>query len=204
MFHPTKIYTRYIFVVNTWILLGQQHIIKGCIAGDRSAQAQLYNLYARKMMGVCSWYAHNKEEAEEILQDGFMRVFNYIHKFNGTGSFEGWMRRIMVNAALLKYRSKLSHLRPVIEFNPDRHDASDNVSVIERLEVKELVSIVQCLTPAYRMVFSLFVLEGMKHREIAELLGISEGTSKSNLAAARVILQKALKNTGDHYKIICS
>jgi DNA-directed RNA polymerase specialized sigma24 family protein len=110
MFHPTKIYTRYIFVVNTWILEGQQHIIKGCIAGDRSAQAQLYNLYARKMMGVVPGTPITRR-TEEILQDGFIRVFNYIHKFNGTGSFEGWMRRIMVNAALLKYRSKLSHLR---------------------------------------------------------------------------------------------
>lgn len=173
-------------------MLSQQPIIKGCIAGDRSAQAQLYNLYAPKMMGVCSWYAHNKEEAEEILQDGFMRVFNYIHKFRGSGSFEGWMRRIMVNAALLKYRKKSSHLKPVIEFNPDRHDTTENISVIEQLEAKELVSLVQYLTPAYRMVFNLFVLEGMKHREIAELLGISEGTSKSNLAAARVMLQKAL------------
>ena len=187
-------------------MFSQQHIIKGCIAGDRSAQAQLYNLYARQMMGVCSWYAHNKEEAEEILQDGFMRVFNYIHKFSGSGSFEGWMRRIMVNAALLKYRNKSSHLKPVIEFNPDHHDAAENISVIEQLEAKELVGLVQCLTPAYRMVFSLFVLEGMKHREIAELLGISEGTSKSNLAAARVMLQKALtgKNVGRRYKIICS
>ena len=185
---------------------GQQPIIEGCIAGDRSAQAQLYHLYARKMMGVCSWYARNKEEAEEILQDGFIRVFSYIHRFRGTGSFEGWMRRIMVNAALLKYRSKSSHLRSVIEFDPDRHDAVDNISVIKQLETKELVSLVQRLTPAYRMVFNLFVLEGMKHREIAELLGISEGTSKSNLAAARVILQKALTGmgVGRHYKIICS
>jgi len=186
-------------------LVSQQRIIKGCIAGDRGAQAQLYNLYARKMMGVCSWYAHNREEAEEILQDGFIRVFNYIHRFRGTGSFEGWMRRIMVNAALLKYRSRSSHLKPVIEFNPDLHDAAENISAIELLEAKELVSLVQCLTPGYRMVFNLFVLEGMKHREIAELLGISEGTSKSNLAAARLILQKALtaKNAGNHYKTIC-
>jgi RNA polymerase sigma-70 factor (ECF subfamily) len=186
-------------------LVSQHLIIKGCIAGDRSAQAQLYNLYARKMMGVCSWYTHNKEEAEEILQDGFIRVFNYIHRFRGSGSFEGWMRRIMVNAALLKYRNRSSHIKPVIEFNPDLHDAAEKISVIEQLEAKELVRLVQCLTPAYRMVFNLFVLEGMKHREIAELLGISEGTSKSNLAAARVILQKALaaKNPVDHYKTIC-
>ena len=186
-------------------MLGQQRIIERCIAGDRGAQAQLYHLYARKMMGVCLWYAHNREEAEEILQDGFIRVFNYIHRFRGTGSFEGWMRRIMVNAALLKYRSKSSHFKRVVEFIPGMHEAADNISVDGQLEAKELVSLVQRLTPAYRMVFNLFVLEGMKHREIAKLLGVSEGTSKSNLAAARLILQKALtgKNVGNHYKIVC-
>ena len=88
-------------------LLGQQNIIKGYIAGDRNAQAQLYNLYALR---VRSRISHNKEEAEEFLQVGFIRVFNYLHKFRGTGSSKGWMRRIMVNAALFKYRSKSSHL----------------------------------------------------------------------------------------------
>src|SRR5882672_8221524 len=90
----------------------QQHLIKDCIAGNRAAQAELYKLYARKMLGVCLWYARNKEEAEEILQDGFMRVFTYLHKFSGKGSFEGWIRKIMINAALFKYRNK-SHLRAI-------------------------------------------------------------------------------------------
>lgn len=169
----------------------EQLIIKGCIAGERASQARLYNLYARKMMGVCLWYARNREEAEEILQDGFMRVFTYIHKYSGTGSFEGWIRKIMVNAALFRYRNK-SHLRPVIEFDADVHDTAGNVSVISLLDTKELLHLVQSLPPVYRLVFSLHVLEGMKHREIAELLGISEGTSKSNLADARAILKKAL------------
>src|SRR5215831_869339 len=170
---------------------GQQLIIKGCIAGDRASQQKLYDLYARKMMGVCLWYARNKEEGEEILQDGFMRVFTYIGKFKGEGSFEGWIRRIMVNAALTKYKNK-SHLRPVVEYNPEEHLIEEAVSPIDLLEAKELVKLVQELTPGYRMVFNLYVLEGMKHREIAELLGISEGTSKSNLADARMILQKIL------------
>jgi RNA polymerase sigma-70 factor (ECF subfamily) len=170
---------------------GQQFIIKGCIAGDRASQQKLYDLYARKMMGVCLWYARNREEAEEILQDGFMRVFTYLHKFTGEGSFEGWIRKIMVNAALFKYRNK-SHLRAVVEYNAETHDGTQTPSVIAMMDAKELVKLVQTLTPGYRMVFNLYVLEGMKHREIAEILGISEGTSKSNLADARVILQKAL------------
>lgn len=169
----------------------EQLIIKGCIAGERASQARLYNLYARKMMGVCMWYARNREEAEEILQDGFMRVFTYIHKYSGSGSFEGWIRKIMVNTALFRYRNK-SHLRPVIAFDADVHDTAGSISVISLLDTKELLHLVQSLPPVYRLVFSLHVLEGMKHREIAELLGISEGTSKSNLAGARAILQKAL------------
>jgi RNA polymerase sigma-70 factor (ECF subfamily) len=169
----------------------QQLIINGCIAGHRPAQEKLYHLYANKMMGVCMWYARSREEAEEILQDGFMRVFTYIKKYRGTGSFEGWMRKIMVNAALLKYRNK-SHLRPVIEFDINKHDDAAGETPVEVLDAKELVGLVQTLSPGYRMVFNLYVLEGLKHREIAGLLGISEGTSKSNLADAKAILQKAL------------
>ena len=169
----------------------EQLLIKSCIAGDRTAQAELYNLYARKMLGVCMWYARNRQEAEEILQDGFLRVFTYLHRFAGKGSFEGWIRKIMVNAALFKYRNK-SHLRAIVEYNASDHDPEENTSVIASLDAKELVKLVQTLPPVYRMVFSLHVLEGMKHREIAVILGISEGTSKSNLADARAILQKAL------------
>ncbi|MBC7886941.1 MAG: RNA polymerase sigma factor [Ferruginibacter sp.] len=168
-----------------------EQLIKGCIAGERASQERLYNLYARKMMGVCLWYARNREEAEEILQDGFMRVFTYLHTYSGTGSFDGWMRRIMVNAALLKYRKKWPTI-PVVEFNPFAHDTPEGNSVIELLDAKELVNLVQMLSPVYRIVFNLHVLEGLKHREIALLLGISEGTSKSNLADARAILQKVL------------
>ena len=171
---------------------GHQLIIKGCIAGDRASQRRLYDLYAPKMMGVCLWYARNREEAEEVLQDGFVRVFTYIHTYKGQGSFEGWIRKIVVNAALLKYRNK-SHLRAIVEYNAEEHDTKDSDTVLEMLDAKELIKLVQTLSPGYRMVFNLYVLEGLKHREIAELLGISEGTSKSNLADARLILQKALR-----------
>lgn len=170
----------------------QQLIIKGCIASDRTSQKKLYDLYARKMMGVCMWYARSREEAEEILQDGFMKVFTYIRTYKGAGSFDGWIRKIMVNTALVKCRNR-SQLRAVVEYNPKEHDVKETVSVVEMLEAKELLKIVQMLTPGYRIVFNLYVLEGMKHREIAELLGISEGTSKSNLADARAILQKAVQ-----------
>ncbi len=169
-----------------------QLLIKGCLAGDRASQAKLYNEYCRKMMGVCMWYAKNREEAEEILQDGFMRVFKYLGTFNGDGSFEGWMRKTMVSAALTKYRNKSTHLRPVLEFNPESHDIYEEPSFISQYDERELVKLIQTLSPAYRLVFNLYVFEGMKHREIAESLNISESTSKSNLADARKILQAAL------------
>ena len=143
------------------------------------------------MLGLCLWYAKNKEEAEEILQDGFMRVFTYIHQYAGSGSLEGWIRKIMINAALLKYRNK-TKLRALVELNTEEHDHSIDDIIISRLNAKELLALVQDLPPAYRMVFNLHVMEGLKHREIAELLGISEGTSKSNLADARAILKKQL------------
>lgn len=171
---------------------GQQLIIRGCIAGDRASQAKLYHLYARKMMGVCLWYARNREEAEEMLQDGFMRVFTYINKYRGEGSFEGWIRSAIVSAALTKYRNKSYQLRPVVTFNSDVHEIAEDAQFASHYDEKALLNLVQTLTPAYRMVFNLYVFEGMKHREIAVALNISEGTSKSNLADARRILQEAL------------
>ena len=176
-----------------------QQLITGCVQRNRCAQMQLYNLYSSKMMGLCLWYAKNKEEAEEILQDGFMRVFIYIHTYTGEGSLEGWIRKIMINAALLKYRNKKDNLWTIAEYNADLHDREDSTSFFSNYDEKELLKLVQSLSPVYRMVFNLYVLEGFKHKEIAKLLGISEGTSKSNLADARMILQRKvyeLQKTG--------
>jgi RNA polymerase sigma factor (sigma-70 family) len=168
-----------------------QLLIKGCIAGDRAFQTKLYDLFAPKMLGVCLRYAKNREEAEEILHEGFLRVFTYINKFKGAGSFEGWIRKIMVNCALLRYRNK-SHLQPVIRLDTSGYNAADETDIASNLDAKELLSLVQTLPPGYRIVFNLYVFEGYKHREIAEALGISEGTSKSNLSDARTYLQKSL------------
>jgi RNA polymerase sigma-70 factor (ECF subfamily) len=169
----------------------EQLLIKGCIAGDRTDQTRLYDLFAPRMMGVCMRYAKNREEAEEILLEGFLRVFTYIKKYKGTGSFEGWIRKIMVNCALHRYKSK-SHLYPVFQLENERTVATEEPDIFSKLDVKELTLLVQSLPAGYRMVFNLYVFEGYKHREIAEALGISEGTSKSNLSDARAILQKAL------------
>lgn len=177
---------------NTYLTESLFTILKGCLSGDRASQAKLYNNYAARMMGVCMWYAHNREEAEEILQDGFMRVFKYLHTYSGEGSFEGWIRKTMVSAALTKYRNKSAHLRAVVEYNSEYHDTYEEAIFVSQYDERELVKLIQTLSPSYRLVFSLFVFEGMKHREIAEALHISESTSKSNLADARKILQAAL------------
>lgn len=169
-------------------------IIQGCIKGDRFAQSRLYGIFGAKMLGVCLRYSKNKEEAEEILQEGFMKVFKFLHQFNHQGSFEGWIRKIMVNCALQKFRSK-SSLHAVIDIDTTEQEIPATENVIAQLGTKELLKLVQQLPPGYRLVFNLYVFEGMKHREIAEMLGISEGTSKSNLSDARVILQKAVNQS---------
>ncbi len=172
---------------------GLSQLIHACCKGDRTAQAGLYRMYCNKMMGICMWYAKNREEAEEILQDGFVQVFLNISRFTGEGSLEGWIRKIMVNAALQKYRSKQrNNLRLVIEFDSEKHDPADEASLPAGIDEKELVKQIQSLPPMYRMVFNLYVFEGFKHKEIATQLGISEGTSKSNLSDARTILRKKM------------
>lgn len=169
----------------------EQNLVKGCIAGDRAFQSKLYSLYAGKMLGVCLRYARNRQEAEEILNEGFFRVFTYLHKFREEGSLEGWMRKIMVNCALFKYK-KNSKLYAITVTGDTMLDVADSTDIIAFLGKKELVSLIQSLPPACRLVFNLYVFEGYKHREIADLLNISEGTSKSNLFDARAILQKAI------------
>ncbi len=169
----------------------QTAIIAGCIAGNRSFQSQLYELFAPKMMIVCLRYSKNLEEAEEILQDGFMRVFKYISQYKHEGYFEGWIRKIMVNCALQKLRNQLT-FKPLVSLSAEAFSYSGTNDIIEQISGKEMLKLVQALSPGYRMVFNLYHFEGMKHREIARLLNIHEGTSKSNLAQAKRILRNSI------------
>jgi RNA polymerase sigma-70 factor (ECF subfamily) len=183
------------------LAVSEQLLIRGCIAGERSFQTKLYDQFAPKMLGVCMRYARSKEEAEEVLHEGFLRVFTYIKRFEGCGSFEGWIRKIMVNCALARYRNKI-HLSPVVALSNSDTEVSGNPDAVSDLSAKELLALVQKLPAAYRLVFNLHVFEGYKHREIAEALGISEGTSKSNLSDARAFLQKVMnaKKKLAHYQ----
>ena len=144
------------------------------------------------MFVVCQRYSKNREEAEDILQEGFLKMFENLRQFKFAGSFEGWVRKIMVNTALHRYRSKVN-LYPVYKIEPSEDQFPENEDISSQLGMKELMQQIQQLPPAYRMVFNLYVFEGMKHREIAAHLGISEGTSKSNLSDARAFLQKAIQ-----------
>lgn len=168
-------------------------LIQGCIKGDRYFQAKLYNQFAPKMLAVCMRYSKTREEAEDILQDGFVQVFKSLHAFKFAGSFEGWMRKIMVYSAIANFRAKpkMHVVKNDVEDSSNLH-MFDTEDVISLLSKKELMKMVQNLSPMYRMVFNLYVFEGLKHSEIAKQLGISEGTSKSNLHDAKALLQKAV------------
>jgi len=168
-----------------------KNIIEECASGNERAQEALYRRFAPKMYGVCLRYAKDNTEAEDNLQDGFIKVFTNIKNFRHEGSLEGWIRRIMVNVSLEKYR-KQKMLHPVEEIG--MYDSQKfEEDIIEKISAKELIALIQELPPRYRMVFNLYVLEGLNHKEISEKMEISVGTSKSNLARARDILKRKVK-----------
>jgi RNA polymerase sigma-70 factor (ECF subfamily) len=150
------------------------------------------------MMGVCLRYSKNRMEAEEILQEGFIKVFTCLHQYKFKGSLEGWIKRTMINCALQKLRTKNS-LHPVIDIN-DLSERYIDMDTITGLHAKELLALIQNLPTMCKLVFNLYVFEGFLHREIAEMLHISEGTSKSNLHDARMILQKQLSGEMQMFK----
>ena len=163
-------------------------IIKACIKGDRKAQKQLYQLLADKMFGVCLRYAASEDEAKDILQDGFIKVFLNLKQFNFKGSFEGWVRRIMVNTALEKFRDKNYLFAVNMSQNYEAGD-SEYDHILSDMSANDLLNLIKELSPQYRMVFNLYAIEGYSHKEISEIMNIKEGTSKSNLSRAREILK---------------
>jgi RNA polymerase sigma-70 factor (ECF subfamily) len=167
------------------------YIIKGCLSGKRKAQQELYNLFSEQMFGVCQYYSKDYTEAEDTLHEGFMKVFQNMKQFGNKGSLAGWIRRIMINTALEKYRKQ--HQLYALNDNIDFVDDIDFSEVIDDISVQDLIRLIRELSPKYRVVFNLYAIEGYSHREIGEMLGISEGTSKSNLSRARYILQDKVK-----------
>jgi len=165
-------------------------LLAGCKRGERKAQELLYRALASKMYAVCLRYATTDFEAEDMLQTGFVKVFQRIQDFKGEGSFEGWVRRIMVNTAIGIYRKKLRGLN--IQSIDEGTDQPQQLFDMERLEVEDLMRLIQKLPDGYRVVFNLYAIEGYSHKEIAELLGVSEGASKSQLSRARSWLKQKL------------
>ena len=162
-------------------------LIQGCLEKNTKSQEQLYQLYASKLFSVCLKYSRNYAEAEDNLQDGFLLIFDRIGQYKFTGSFEGWAKRLMINHVLQQYR-KTTFLELV-------DDVIDETSVEieeENLSLEFLLKIIQELPDRYRLVFNLYVMDGYSHKEISEMLEISIGTSKSNLARAKMALKERI------------
>ena len=168
----------------------EDELVQGCIDGGRKYQKLLYERYYGSMMVVCMRYTNDREEARDVLHEAFIKVFRNLKKFSRGTNLGAWIRRIMVNTAIDHYRK--SAKRPaLVEINQAVHEV-DVHDVVAEMGANEILGLVQRLSPAYRTVFNLYVIEGYSHKEIGKLLGISEGTSKSNLAKARAKLQKMI------------
>lgn len=175
-----------------------ESLLEGCRRGDRKAQENLYRMLSPRMMAVCMRYAKDSADAEDILQMGFVKVFRKLSEFRNEGSFEGWIRRIMVNTAIEAYRKNLRSLN-VVDIE-EVYDYPQSTFDMSGLELKDLMKMICQLPDGYRMVFNMYVIEGFSHKEIAAQLGISEGASKSQLSRARSVLkERILKMEGLNY-----
>jgi RNA polymerase sigma factor (sigma-70 family) len=176
-------------------MIDDQNLIQGCIQKDRKCQRLLYEKYASLMLGVCMRYAGNKVEAEDILQVGFLKVFMNIKQYSGKGKFSSWIKSIMINTAInhfysnKKYRGHDSIDGAVNETTGD----SDDISGPERLKEEDLLKVIAELPPGFRMIFNLYAIEGYKHCEIAGMMKIDEGTSKSQYSRARKLIRQKLE-----------
>ncbi len=168
----------------------ENELIEGCRQKNRKAQKMLYDLHAPVMFGVCMRYVKNREDAEDVMIEGFFKAMTNIHQYKGSGSFQGWIRRIMVNESLMFLR-KQHNFRMTVEVS--NIEIKSQVSVEDELSAQDILNLLEKLPTGYRTVFNLYVLEGYKHREIAEMLGISINTSKSQLILAKKRLQGLIK-----------
>jgi len=174
-------------------------LIKECISENPAAQKELYDRFSPKMYVLCLQYTNEEEEAKDVLQEGFVKVFGKLKQYRGKGSFEGWMRRIFINTALEKYRNRMVFL--TIDERTDHVSGGIPERIIDQLSANDLLSLIRDLSPQYRLVFNLYAIEGYSHKEISKKLHISEGTSKSNLSRARSILQARITGKKENDKI---
>ena len=164
-------------------------LIENCKNHDTKAQGELYKMFSRKMFALCLKYSRNRTEAEDVLQDSFLTIFKKIGQYDNKGSFEGWIKRITINTALQRYRGK-----GVLNLVDDNHIEDINVEADDQdLSLDFLLSCIQELPDRYRLVFNLYALDGYSHKEIAKMLEVTTGTTKSNLARARMILKDKIE-----------
>lgn len=167
-------------------------LIERCIQNEHAAQKAIYQRYAAKMFAICLRYGKTKMVAEELMQNGFVKVFKSIARFRNEGSFEGWIRRVMVNTAIEHYR-QAAKIQETKALTGALDTAGSYESALDRLALDDLLALIAGLPDGYRMVFNLYAIEGYSHKEIALQLGITEGGSKSQLSRARQLLQSAIK-----------
>ena len=167
-------------------------LVEGCKRGDRRSQKAVYDQLSGKMFAVCLRYMDDREAAADILQDGFVTLFTKLDSYSGEGSFEGWARKIFVNTALMSLR-KNDVLRQTEDVDVAWNITADTPTEIEDIGYKELMKMIASMPPGFRTVFNMYVLEGYSHKEIAESLGISEATSRSQLQRARTLLQNKIR-----------
>jgi RNA polymerase sigma factor (sigma-70 family) len=180
------------------LMQSEKELIEGCARGNRAAQKALYECYCRKMMVICQRYAKSTLEAEDILQDGFIKVFGNIKSFRADARLGTWMTRIMINTALNAQRQKL-YLLPMVDVNEVNLTEHEEIS-LSSFHLAELIAMVQSLPDGCRIVFNLYAIEGYSHKEIGEMVGISEGTSKSQYSRAKDLLRSKIEQAEKKYE----
>ncbi|MGN6646083.1 MAG: RNA polymerase sigma factor [Cytophaga sp.] len=173
----------------------EKDLIEGCKKGKHKSFESLYQLYAGRLLSIAMRYAFTTFEAEDILQDAFIKIFNSIHTYEYKGSFEGWLKRIVVTTAINHYH-KDKFKQTQTDYVEVEEESDDVADIISKISADELLETIQTLPDGYRMVFNMYVVEGYTHKEIGELLCISEGTSKSQLAKGRTLLKNKLLQKG--------
>jgi len=178
-------------------MLSEKELISGCAKGERAAQRELYDRHCRRLMAVCLRYAKSAPEAEDILQEGFVKIFNNLKTFRFESKLDTWMTRIVINTALNHQRQKL-YLLPMVDVDEAGLHEDEKISLAD-FHLSELIAMVQALPDGCRVVFNLFAIEGYGHKEIGEMLGISEGTSKSQYNRAKSLLRAKLETVKVNY-----
>ncbi len=173
-------------------MISDKELIECCLENDRKAQKLLYDKFSSRMLGVCLRYSRNIQEAEDMMSEGFVNIFTKLSSFKADGPFEGWMRKIMVNTSISQYRINLKHQyhQDVTEVN-EISDNSENA--LEKIEARDLMKVIQQMPEGYKVIFNLCIVEGYTHKDVSEITGLSEGTSKSQLSKAKKWLKNKLE-----------